>query len=154
MKRSNRNPSELPKGFLNFTRGIASLSEGTFRRTLPMSSPGNAFGANVPFNAERNAGSVGSFGVTSTPEMYTSPDDVSAGADMPNDRDPRDPREPIYINRSYHVLSLLFSLSPVLSLMFSLLSLSSHCILSPLSPLSPLSLHSLSSLSPVLSLLF
>ena len=121
MKRSNRNPSELPKGFLNFTRGIASLSEGTFRRTLPMSSPGNAFGANVPFNAERNAGSVGSFGVMNTPERYTTSSGVEAGANMPN---ARDPREPIYITRSYHVLSL----SPVLSLsvMFSL-----SCSLSP-----------------------
>ena len=120
MKRSNRNPSELPKGFLNFTRGIASLSEGTFRRTLPMSSPG-AFGGNVPFNAERNAGSVGSFGVMNTPERYTTSSGVDAGANMPNARDPRDP---IYITRSYHVLSL----SPVLSLsvMFSL-----SCSLSP-----------------------
>ena len=72
-----------------------------------MSSPGNAFGANIPLNAERNAASVGvAFGVMNTPEMYTSPNDVSAGAEMPNED-----REPIYINRSYHVLSLLFSLS-------------------------------------------
>ena len=118
MKRSNRNPSELPKGFLNFTRGIASLSEGTFRRTLPMSSPG-AFGGNVPFNAERNAGSVGSFGVMNTPERYTTSSGVDAGANMPNARDPRDP---IYITRSYHVFSLspVLSLCHVLSLLFSL----------------------------------
>ncbi len=29
-----------------------------------MASPNKAFGADVPFNAERHAGSVGSFGVT------------------------------------------------------------------------------------------
>jgi hypothetical protein len=117
MKRSNHNPSELPKGFRNFTRGIACLSEGTFRRTLAMSSPGNAFGANVPFNAERNAGSVGSFGVMNTPERYTTSSGVEAGANMPN---ARDPREPIYITRSYHVLSLsvMFSLCHVLTLFF------------------------------------
>ena len=92
MKRSNHNPSELPKGFLNFTRGVASLSEGTFRRTRPMSSP-DAFGANQTYNAERQTASIGSFGVTSVPESYTSRVDDSAGANMPENH------EPIYINR-------------------------------------------------------
>ena len=92
MKRSNHNPSELPKGFLNFTRGIVSLLQGTFRRTLPMSSPG-AFGENQTYNAERHTASIGSFGVTSAPESYTSRDDDSAGVNMPENR------EPIYVNR-------------------------------------------------------
>ena len=47
------------------------FAERTFRKTLAMSSP-VAFGANQTYNAERHAGSVGSFGVTSTPERYTS----------------------------------------------------------------------------------
>ena len=74
-----------------------------------MSSPGNAFGANIPLNAERNAASVGvAFGVMNTPERYTTSSGVGAGANVPNTHEDR---EPIYINRSYHVLSLLFSLS-------------------------------------------
>ncbi len=35
-------------------------------------SPNKAFGVDVPFNAERHAGSIGSFGVTNTPPRYTS----------------------------------------------------------------------------------
>ena len=61
-----------------------------------MSSPVIAspvFGSNQTYNAERQTVSVGSFGVTSTPDIYTSRDDNSAGVNIPNDRDP------IYINR-------------------------------------------------------
>ena len=68
------------------------FAERTFRKTLAMSSP-DAFGANQTYNAERQAGSIGSFGVTSAPESYTSRDDDSAGANMPENRDP------IYVNR-------------------------------------------------------
>ncbi len=68
------------------------MHERTFRKTLAMSSS-DAFGANQTYNAERHAGSIGSFGVTSTPERYTSQKDDSAGVNIPNDR------EPIYINR-------------------------------------------------------
>jgi hypothetical protein len=57
-----------------------------------MASSG-AFGANQTYNAERQAASIGSFGVTSTPERYTSQDDDSAGANMPENR------EPIHVNR-------------------------------------------------------
>ena len=63
-----------------------------FPQALAMSAP-DAFGVNQTYDAERHAGSIGSFGVTSTPERYTSRDDDSAGANMPENR------EPIYINR-------------------------------------------------------
>ena len=55
-----------------------------------MSSPVKSFGGNVPFNAERHAGSVGSFGVTKTPPRYTS------GVNVPLEG-------PIYI-RVYNVM--------------------------------------------------
>jgi len=63
-----------------------------FPQALAMSAP-DAFGANQTYNAERQAGSIGSFGVTSAPESYISRDDDSAGANMPENRDP------IYVNR-------------------------------------------------------
>jgi hypothetical protein len=83
-----------------------------------MSSP-DAFGANQTYNAERQVGSIGSFGVTSGPESYTSQNDDSAGVNIPEDR------EPIYINRCHCILSSLSPLSP-------------HSPLSLLSPLSSL----------------
>ena len=61
-------------------------------QTLNMTST-DAFGANQTFNAERQVASIGSFGVSSTPESYTSSVDNSAGVNIPDDR------EPIYINR-------------------------------------------------------
>jgi hypothetical protein len=68
------------------------FAERTFLKTLAMSSP-DAFGANQTYNAESQVASIGYFGVMSVPERYTSQEDVSAGANIPEDR------EPIYVNR-------------------------------------------------------
>ena len=63
-----------------------------FLQTLNMAST-DAFGANQTFNAERHAASIGSFGVTSVQESYTSSVDDSPGVNIPDDH------EPIYVNR-------------------------------------------------------
>ena len=67
----------------------------TFRRTPAMASPNKAFGADVPFNAERHAGSIGSFGVTNTPPRYTS------GVNVPREG-------PIFIDRFWHCYVRLY----------------------------------------------
>ncbi len=57
------------------------------------SSPVKSFGGDVPFNAERHTGSIGSFGVTTTPPRYTS------GVNVPREG-------PIFIDRFYNVMFL------------------------------------------------
>jgi len=76
--------------------GSCKFVAENFPQALAMSSPVIAaptFGSNQTYNTERQTGSTGSFGVTSTPERYISREDDSAGVNMPENR------EPIYINR-------------------------------------------------------